>query len=84
MVASTDELRTFSEFLAERVRSQISLSPEEALEEWRTLHPDMERFEEDVAAIEEALQDRANGDAGRPFDDVLTELRSEYGVPSKS
>jgi len=35
---------------------------------------------EDLAAIEETLQDRVNGDRGRPFDDVMAELRREYNL----
>jgi hypothetical protein len=45
------------------------LSPEEALDEWRRLHPQMQAFDEEVAAIREALDDLAKGDRGIPFDE---------------
>ena len=78
------ELREFHRFLGEKLAvAETKLSPEEALDEWRNLHPPTSGFDEDVAAIQEALDDLANGDRGIPFDQFDREFwgrRSQTGV----
>ena len=62
---TAEELRDFHRFLGDKLSSDgIELSPEEVLDEWRRLHPRTQTFEEDVAAIQEALDDMAKGDLG--------------------
>ena len=64
-----EELRQFHRYLTDKLKVDgIDLSPEEALDEWRRLHPDAQASDEDVAAIQEALTDY-----GLPF---LAELDS--------
>jgi hypothetical protein len=61
----SDELREFHRFLGEQVQGgQIDWSPEEAVDEWRRLHPASQEAAEEVAAIQEALTDVAHGDRG--------------------
>ncbi len=76
-IADTDELRLFSQFVVEKVKDgDASLSPEETLDEWRTLHPDPE-----FDALEvEAIRDMENGDLGRNANQVMAELRAEFGL----
>jgi hypothetical protein len=65
-----DELRQFHHFLGEKLtRGESALSPEEALDEWRRLHPEAQAVEDEVAAIQQALVDRANGDQGMRFEE---------------
>ena len=79
------ELREFHHFLGEKLgKGPCSLSPEEVLHQWRQLRPDPQTLEEDLAAIQEALDDMSNGDKGKPLDDVLTEIRSKFGLSSRS
>ena len=80
----TDELREFHRFLTDKLSNGgAQLSPEEVLAEWRQDHPEPEVDEEEVAAIQEAIDDMVAGDRGRPFDEVMAELRAKYGLPSK-
>ena len=75
-IHAIDELRAFHEFLGEKLKNGgAELSPEEAVDEWRDLHPDPEYLDEDAAAIQEALDDMANGDKGMPADEAIAELR---------
>src|SRR5439155_26265117 len=84
MATQTNELRDFHEFLGEKLsNSGVSLSPEEALDEWREQHPESQELTDDVAAIKEALDDMANGDAGMPFDDFDREFRRRHQLPAK-
>lgn len=78
-----NELRDFHRFLSEKVTSDpANLSPEEALDEWRRLHPSAEALDEDVAAIEEALADVEKGDRGIPFDDFDRDFRARHNIPA--
>lgn len=82
-IQMTEELREFHRFLTEKVGSQTTdLSPEEALDEWRRLHPQEEALDEDEAAIREALDDIAKGDRGIPFDQFDREFRKRHSFPA--
>jgi hypothetical protein len=74
-----EELRQFHQFLSEKVQSTAELSPEEALDEWRQAHP--ATFDEDVAAIREALDARAGSDPGQPFEEFDREFRKRHNIP---
>ena len=64
-----EDLREFHRFLTDKLTNDgLDLSPEEALDEWRRIHPQPQARDEDVAAIQEALDDMAKGDQGIPFD----------------
>jgi hypothetical protein len=81
--ATIEELRAFHRFLTEKLGADgIDLSPEEALDEWRRLHPQAEAFDEDVAAIQEALDDMAKGDRGIPFDEFDRDFRKRHNLPT--
>ena len=77
------ELREFHRFLTDKLSADgIDLSPEEALDEWRRLHPQSQAFDEDVAAIQEALADMAKGDCGIPFDQFDCDFRERHNSPA--
>ncbi len=79
----TEELHDFYRFLSDKLKGgPIDLSPEEALDEWRQDHPQTEAFDEDVAAILEALDDVANGDRGIPFDQFDRDFRKRHNLPA--
>jgi hypothetical protein len=75
------ELQQFYEFLGRRIRAgEVALSPEEALDQWRwELEPPADRYEENVAAIREAIDGMNAGDQGKPADEVLRKIREELG-----
>jgi hypothetical protein len=80
---TTQELRDFHRFLGDKLRADgINLSPEEALDEWRQLHPQTHAFDEEVAAIREALDDMAKGDRGVPFDQFDRDFRKRHNLPA--
>ena len=77
-----EELRDFHRFLTDKVSSDgIDVSPEEALDEWRQLHAQTQSYDEDVAAIQEALNDIAKGDCGIPFDQFDRDFRNRHNLP---
>ena len=78
-----EELREFHHFLTDKLNvNGIDLSPEEALDEWRRLHPQTQAFDEEVAAIGEALDDMAKGDRGIPFDEFDGDFRKRHSFPA--
>jgi hypothetical protein len=78
-----DELRDLHRFLTDKLRADgIDLSPEEALDEWRRLHPQTQASDEEIAAIREALDDMAKGDRGIPFDQFDREFRKRHNLPA--
>jgi hypothetical protein len=78
---TVEELRKFHRFLTDKLSADgIDLSPEEALDEWRRVHPQPQAFDEDVAAIREALDDMAAGDRGIPFDEFDREFRKRHSA----
>ena len=77
-----DELRDFHQFLGEKLKGgRINWSPEEALDEWRRLHPDDQAPADDLAAIQEALADLARGDRGLPFEEFDLAFRQRHNLP---
>ena len=77
------ELRAFHAFLGEkRNNGSADLLPEEVLEVWRQLHPEPEDFEDDVAVIQAALGDVANGDEGMPLEDFDRQMRGQFNLPA--
>jgi hypothetical protein len=81
--SQTTELHEFHRFLTTKLSNGgADLSPEEAVDEWRELHPEPEIDEKEVAAIQEAIDDMVAGDRGRPADEVIADLRKLLGMPS--
>jgi hypothetical protein len=80
----TEELRDFHRFLSEKLsEARIDWSPEEALDEWRLLHPDAQAPDEEVAAIQEALADMSHGDRGMPFEEFDRAFRKKHNLPGQ-
>lgn len=82
--AANNELRDFHRFLGEMLKNgSAHLSPEEALKWWRDQQREPGGFPDDTEAIMEAIRDMENGDTGRPFDEVMAELRAKHGLPKR-
>lgn len=85
MSSQANDLRDFHRFVGEKVENgRVSLSPEEVLDEWRILHPDSEAVAEDIAAIQEAIDDMEKGDTGISFDEFDRDFRARRNLPAKS
>jgi hypothetical protein len=81
---STDarqDLLSFHQFVTEQLKTgEPSLSPEEAVEVWRLNNRTREEYEEDVAAIREALEDLEAGKPGIPAEQFLEEFRKRHSL----
>jgi hypothetical protein len=81
MPNALEELRQFHRFVTERLNGEAGpLSPEEALDEWRRQNPSPEASEEDVAAIQEALDDLANREQPMRYEDFDRAFRERHDL----
>jgi hypothetical protein len=82
---STHDLSKFHRYIGDKInRGETSMSPEQVLDEWLTLQPDYAAAETDRTAIQEAIDDMANGDLGIPFEEFDEAFRLRHELPSKS
>ena len=80
-MAATAELREFHRFVTEQLdRDDVELSPEEALDAWRSEHPNPTELAASAAVVRQALVEADRGE-GRPLKDVCRELRVELNLP---
>lgn len=75
-----NDLEGFHRFIGERLNQSPPLSPEEALDLWRAEHELDDDFADNVAAIEEALDEIRAGVPGIPFDQFDREFRARHGI----
>ena len=76
------ELHAFHAFLSQKLNNgSADLLPEEVLEQWRDLHPEPEDYEDDVAAIQAALDDLDRGEKGISLEELDRALRKEFNFP---
>jgi hypothetical protein len=82
MSAPNTELEQFRQFLDEQMdNGGARLSPEEALDLFRSKHPFSEELAATRIAIQEAIAEMEAGDRGRPARDVIREARQKHGIP---
>jgi hypothetical protein len=80
---AAEELRDFHRFLTNKLNADsANVSPEEALDEWRRLNPQQQVLDEDLAAIQEALDEVARGNRGTPFDEFIEDFRKRHNLPA--
>jgi hypothetical protein len=53
-------------------------------DEWRRLLPHEQDFDEEVAAIQQALDDIARGDKGDLFEDFDRDFRKRHHIPGSN
>jgi hypothetical protein len=83
---STDvehELRQFHKFIALLLASSNRwLSPEEALDRWRSTNPCSHEYRATVAAIQEGLDELQQGSKGMTLDEFDSDFRNRQGDTS--
>jgi ferric-dicitrate binding protein FerR (iron transport regulator) len=79
------ELAEFNQFLSHTLAAgDATISPEEALDQWRAAHPSPEAIAQDLAAVREALQDMAEGDVGKTLEAFDRDFRRRHGLSVNS
>lgn len=81
----SNELREFHRYVGERIElGATAPSPEDVLAEWRALHPDPEAADEELEAIQEAIDDLEAGDEGIPFEEFDRQFRVRHQLPHQT
>jgi len=79
MPTSTQELQSFQKYAAARIQNGgAMLELDDLLDEWKHQNPDPQQLQEDVVAVKAALRAMESGDAGRPAEEVVREIRTKY------
>ena len=79
---AASELQQFVQFIqAKLTAGETQLSPEEVLDQWRDEHPSDEEFEENVRAIQEALDEMDAGERGISAAESVRRLRERAKGP---
>jgi hypothetical protein len=77
MAVTSDDLNAFHRFAQAHLLNDGAESLRELVDLWEIEHPLSELHAQNVAAVQAAIRDMENGDAGRPATVVLEELREE-------
>jgi len=77
---NSGELSAFHKFVGSQLESGSNLSPQEAVDQWRAMHPSEDEMDDIEALVQEAIDDIATGDKGIPFDEVLAEIETRFGL----
>jgi len=79
---AVSELEKFHAFVGEKLANGgKNLLPEEVLDDWRELHPEPDDTEDDVAAIQAALDDIENGEVGMSLEEFDRRIRKKFKFP---
>jgi len=79
-IDSSSDYSAFVQFAAAQLQAGTEITPEQAVEQWRAMHPSDDEMSDIEALVQEAIDDVAAGDKGIPFDDVLKEIEMRYGM----
>jgi len=82
--ATANDLTAFYHFMGQKVQSpQPHASTQEVPDEWQAIRDLPLLTEDDLDAIEKALEDLANGDEASPLEQFDRELRERHGLPPR-
>ena len=83
-VDPTPDLERFRDYLSGCISQGNHLSPEDALDLWRSENPSDEYTADDVEAVRQALAAMDAGNTGVPLDEFDREFRKRHGLPTAS
>ena len=82
-MATQQQIDSFHQFATEQIQNGCrEKSVDELYDQWRLESLSSEELEENVVAIQGAIDDMKNGDRGRDVDEVIAEVRSKYELPA--
>lgn len=79
-----EQIDSFHRFASERIRAGSQLTMDELYDLWRLEHATPTELDENVRAVQAALDDWKNGDRGVPLEDAIREIREKYNLPASS
>lgn len=79
-IDSSSDFSGFVQFAAAQLQAGTELTPEQAVEQWRAMHPSEDEAADLEAAIQEAIDDMEAGQKGIPFEEFKREFRLRNGL----
>ena len=80
MSTTEDDLKSFTQFVYDRMQSNSGLGLPELFDLWTLENPSDNEYAENVAAINASINDFMNGERGTPAGEDSRKLREEFGV----
>lgn len=78
-MATQEQIDSFHRFATQQLQNGgRDKSVDELYDQWRFENQSAEEFEENVAAIQGAIDDMNAGDMGRDADEIIAEVRNRY------
>jgi len=82
-MATQEQIDSFHRFATDQIANGgCEKTVDELYDQWRFENRSLEEFEENVSAIQAAINDMHHGDVGRNADEVINELRDELELPA--
>jgi len=81
MPVTEKDLQAFHHFAQKKLRDEGAGSLYELVDSWEIQHATAGEHAENVAAVQGAIQDMQNGNAGRAAEEIPKELRAELNLP---
>jgi hypothetical protein len=81
-MSTQEQIDSFHRFATERIRGGSDLSMDELYDLWRLEHPTPDELDENVRAVQAALDDFENGDRGMPLEEAIREIRKKHNLPA--
>jgi hypothetical protein len=82
-MATQEQIDNFHRFATKQLENGgRDKSVDELYDKWRLESQSPAEFEENVAAIQGAIDDMNNGDTGRDTGEVIDEVRNRYNLPA--
>jgi len=83
--AKRNDLRTFYEFVGDKLRADNSeLLPEDVWKEWQLSHSDEQDDEDDVQAIRESIDAMRAGEPAKSVEQFERDFRARHGLPPRT
>ena len=81
-MATQEQVDSFHRFASERLRGGSELSVDELYDLWRIEDPSPAELDENVRAVQAAIDDFQNGDRGVLLEEAVREMRAKYNLPA--
>ncbi len=82
-MATQEQIDSFYRFATEQLKNAgKEKTVDELYDQWRFEHQSPDEHQENVAAIQGAIDDMHAGDAGRDADEIIAKVRNTYHFPT--
>ena len=81
-MSTQQQIDSFYRFATERIRRCSNLTMDELYDLWRLEQPTPDELDQNVRAVQAALDDLENGDRGVPLEEAIREIRKKHNLPA--